>query len=116
VIHFFCLAMFPVTDIPDWCVYESNPDFGSYDHNLTGSAELLTQFYERSPIKHIDRVSFLLNLRFNKQKIKFNFIQGQNANIVFDWLDRHKSASFAGSAISQSSTRQKCPHKVNSSK
>jgi acylaminoacyl-peptidase len=49
--------MFGLTDVPDWCVYEGKGKLNPYDHKLTGTVELLTQLYDKSPIKHIDNVN-----------------------------------------------------------
>jgi hypothetical protein len=50
------LAELFVTDIPDWVITEG---LGEYDYNakMIGGPEIYKELFERSPIRHIDRVS-----------------------------------------------------------
>ena len=50
--------MLHLTDIPDWIVCEGTGKF-EFDYKHTGTPELLNQLYERSPIKHVDKVEII---------------------------------------------------------
>lgn len=44
------------TDIPDWCYVETFGPEGKALFTEAPTAEHLTQLYNKSPIKHIDKV------------------------------------------------------------
>jgi acylaminoacyl-peptidase len=48
--------MVGTTDIPDWCFLEIYGKEGKNSFTESPSADILTQFYQKSPISHISKV------------------------------------------------------------
>lgn len=51
--------MVGTTDIPDWCYFETYGTEGNSMFTEAPSAEHLNSFLNKSPISHINKVSFL---------------------------------------------------------